>query len=367
MTGSVPSALKAALITPMKSPDAPTPSGDRTFGRLIRAALTASGHQVTLPPQFTTWCRRGADFEGVARAAPDAISAAVRALEADPPDVILTYHNYHKAPDLLGPALARQFGAAYAIIEASRSPKRAQGEWARGFEAADRALQAAAAWGAVTPRDLPELMAFCPHKVIETPPFIDAGAFSAPHKGSAGGTRVVSAAMMREGRKADSVRLLCKAFDLVRQEVPGATLEIAGGGPALSQLKAAHPHASFLGQLGRAELASLFASSDVFAWPALHEPFGFVFLEAQSAGLPVVGGDTPGVHAVVRDGETGFLAAHGDAKALAARIVQLMTDSALRQTMGMAARRFARANDLEKGAARLSALMAKAFLQVPAG
>ncbi len=39
------------------------------------------------------------------------------------PDAILTYHNYHKAPDLIGARpLAERFGCPYAIVEASRAP-----------------------------------------------------------------------------------------------------------------------------------------------------------------------------------------------------------------------------------------------------
>lgn len=55
------------------------------------------------------------------------------------------------------------------------------------------------------------------------------------------------------------------------------------------------------------ELAALYASSDIFAFPSKTETFGQVVLEAMASGLPVVGFDSPGVRDLVQDNVTGFL------------------------------------------------------------
>ena len=46
------------------------------------------------------------------------------------PDLWFCYHPYYKAPDLIGPALSRQFGLAYVTAEASYSARRNIGAWA---------------------------------------------------------------------------------------------------------------------------------------------------------------------------------------------------------------------------------------------
>lgn len=349
--------MRVALLTPMKPPDSPVPSGDRTFARLIAAALELAGHTVILPTAFTTWCRTPEAFDDVARAGLGEAQTVVARLARDgPPDAVLTYHNYHKAPDLVGPQIAAAFAIPYAIVEASRAPKRAAGPWAAGFAHADAALAAADALGAVTARDLPALAEFAPETTVRLPPFVDTAPFAAPAEGG-GGCHLVTAVMMRAGRKADSVRVLADAFAIVARERPEARLTIAGDGPERAALEPLFPSGTFAGRLEQPALAALFSRADVFVWPAIEEPFGFVFLEAQAAGLPVVGGASRGVVDVVRDGETGLLVTPDDPAAIAGAILTLLADSARRGAMAEAARAFAAENDLAAGARRLDALI----------
>lgn len=56
----------------------------------------------------------------------------------------------------------------------------------------------------------------------------------------------------------------------------------------------------------------MYASADLFVWPAEREAYGVAILEAQSTGLPVVAGDVGGVGDIVRHGETGLLVPQGD-------------------------------------------------------
>ena len=76
----------------------------------------------------------------------------------------------------------------------------------------------------------------------------------------------------------------------------------------------------FAGAVPHAELPAIYASADLYLWPAINEAYGMAFLEAQAAGLPVVAGRTGGVPAVVADGVTGVLTPIGDAAAFAAAI-----------------------------------------------
>ena len=69
-------------------------------------------------------------------------------------------------------------------------------------------------------------------------------------------------------------------------DLPG-TKVVIGDGPARAELQARFPKAVFLGQRLGAELASLYAASDVFVFPSRTDTFGLVLLEAFASGLPV--------------------------------------------------------------------------------
>jgi glycosyltransferase involved in cell wall biosynthesis len=95
------------------------------------------------------------------------------------------------------------------------------------------------------------------------------------------------------------------------------------------------------GPLSRARVAGCYAAADIFVLPATREPYGTVYGEAMSAGLPVIGWRAGNLMHLAQDGREGFLVAPGDVAALANRIVVLSTNPGLRGTMGAAARRTA--------------------------
>ncbi len=73
---------------------------------------------------------------------------------------------------------------------------------------------------------------------------------------------------------------------------------------------------------------------DVFLFPSKWEGFGLVALEANAAGIPVVGSDVPGIREAVEDGKTAFLCPREDESAFARAVCQLLNDPALRRQMG---------------------------------
>lgn len=82
---------------------------------------------------------------------------------------------------------------------------------------------------------------------------------------------------------------------------PG-TKVVVGDGPALTDLKAAHPDALFLGKLGGERLASAYAGADVFVFPSRTDTFGLVVIEALSCGTPVAAFPVPGPGDIVTGG-----------------------------------------------------------------
>lgn len=90
------------------------------------------------------------------------------------------------------------------------------------------------------------------------------------------------------------------------------------------------------GNVPHAELASLFAGADVFAFPSLAEGSALVTYEALASGLPCVVTHEAG--SVVRDGIEGFVVPVGDVQALKDRLLCLYQNCALRHQMAAAAR-----------------------------
>jgi glycosyltransferase involved in cell wall biosynthesis len=86
-------------------------------------------------------------------------------------------------------------------------------------------------------------------------------------------------------------------------------LVIVGDGPALKEIQqdVAELPVTFTGYLRREQLASAYASADIFAFPSTSETFGQVVLEAMACSLPVVGVFSEGVCDLVLNERTGLL------------------------------------------------------------
>ncbi len=95
----------------------------------------------------------------------------------------------------------------------------------------------------------------------------------------------------------------------VLQAIPGARLALVGDGPYRSELEQIFMGSPthFVGYLQGDDLASAFASSDVFLFPSRTETLGLVLLEAMAAGCPVVAANAGGIPDIVTDGINGFL------------------------------------------------------------
>ncbi len=129
---------------------------------------------------------------------------------------------------------------------------------------------------------------------------------------------------------------------------------IVGDGPVLNDLRRQLPRTIFAGRLDNGELASAYASSNVFLFPSDTETFGNVTLEAMASGLPAVCADATGSRTLVEHGETGFLIPPGDARAFTEAVRHLLQDEPKRRRMGAAARDCARTYDWSAVMARMA-------------
>jgi len=98
----------------------------------------------------------------------------------------------------------------------------------------------------------------------------------------------------------------------------GVRVKVVGGGADEQRLRALYgQHAEFLGRIGDAALADLYARARALVMPNVEE-FGITAVEAQASGRPVVAAAGGGALETVVDGETGVLVPPGDVEALAA-------------------------------------------------
>ena len=95
----------------------------------------------------------------------------------------------------------------------------------------------------------------------------------------------------------------------------------------------------FLGM--RQDVAQLLPAFDVFVLSSISEGYSLALVEAAAAALPIVATRVGGNADVVADGTTGVLVPAKDADALAAAVVRLDDDAALRERMGHAGRQWA--------------------------
>jgi glycosyltransferase involved in cell wall biosynthesis len=146
-----------------------------------------------------------------------------------------------------------------------------------------------------------------------------------------------------------------QAMALVRQQVPGAQLYLAGGfmpsyaayGQEVHRWVAendASSYVHFMGSLEHEALMAAYRSAQVFLLPSYLEASSVAVAEAMAAGLPSVVSDIGGTAHLVKHGVTGYRAPAGDVPALARHLVTLLRDEALCQRLGQQARAFAQEN-----------------------
>jgi glycosyltransferase involved in cell wall biosynthesis len=132
--------------------------------------------------------------------------------------------------------------------------------------------------------------------------------------------------------------VLANAYRRLREEGLSVQLFVVGQGPYSQALSETLPDAVFTGYLTGVELATAYASADVFAFPSTTDTFGNVIIEAQASGMPVVVSDSGGPKELVDDKTNGLVTKSHDVEDFTRAIRALIVDPILRERMGDCAR-----------------------------
>jgi glycosyltransferase involved in cell wall biosynthesis/O-antigen/teichoic acid export membrane protein len=145
------------------------------------------------------------------------------------------------------------------------------------------------------------------------------------------------------------------AFESIRRSLPASRLWLVGAGPMEAELARTLPvGAELLGRLSREELYERMARAQCLLVPSVREGWGLVVIEANSVGTPAVGYDIAGLRDSIRHGETGLLAAAGNADELAGQALSLVTDPQRYEDLRRAAVDWAERFSWDATAARLA-------------
>ena len=144
--------------------------------------------------------------------------------------------------------------------------------------------------------------------------------------------------------RAKGIHDLIRAFARIAPRFPQVKLVCAGGRPpaemiALVAQLGLQSRIVCPGWLGPERLGAALGRATVFALPSYAEGMPMALLEAMSWGLPVIATPVGGVPQVVTHEVNGLLVVAGDIDGIAAALMRLLGEPALRAALGAAARR----------------------------
>jgi phosphatidyl-myo-inositol alpha-mannosyltransferase len=171
---------------------------------------------------------------------------------------------------------------------------------------------------------------------VQIPNGVDVASFAAAPKLDGyprAGKSVLFLGRFDEPRK--GMNVLLAALPTLVEAFPDIEVLVVGRGDEEALREEAGPlaaHLVFLGQVDDATKASAMRSVDVYCAPNTGgESFGIVLVEAMAAGTAVVASDLDAFRRVLEDGAAGRLVPVDDAPALAAALVELLSDDVMRQ------------------------------------
>ena len=137
---------------------------------------------------------------------------------------------------------------------------------------------------------------------------------------------LISVGRMAPEKNLDQVLKTYEALTVTGQAFK---LVMVGDGPLKEQFQKRYPEIIFPGMLSQTNLATYYASSDLFIFPSQTETFGNVTLEALASGIPVLAFDCAAARDWVQTGVNGWLVAENNPEGFAAQAVAIFNSKDL--------------------------------------
>lgn len=157
------------------------------------------------------------------------------------------------------------------------------------------------------------------------------------------GPTIIFAGRFASEKKID---ILIESIKTVKESIPNVVLLLAGNGVIKDELVAqceslgVKENVRFLGRLNKEELFKVYMASDIMATASTSEVQSISMLESMARGLPMVGVNAPGLKEHIND-SNGRLAIPDNPTSLAEKIVEVLSDENLRESLSVGAISFA--------------------------
>ncbi|HNE23926.1 MAG TPA: glycosyltransferase, partial [Leptospiraceae bacterium] len=156
--------------------------------------------------------------------------------------------------------------------------------------------------------------------------------------------------------------VVLKAFALILEKIPDATLDIIGDGPALTSIKieakqiGVFDRCNFPGFVAHGSLHEIYPKYDLFLTASTMETQGLVVLEAMACGLPCVGVNAYALPELIQHERNGFVVEPFDHIHMAERALQLLGDPELYKKFSAQSLAIAGEHELNSCADRLESV-----------
>jgi glycosyltransferase involved in cell wall biosynthesis len=343
---------------------------------LVKSALIACGHDVSRIPV------RSLD-ERPARAADqsDTVDSAEAAWLVDyfrsaprPPDIWISSLVSRHAADPIGPSASAALGIPYVLVQPA-IPQAGAGPLDEGTERLRGTLAQADATIVFSSAQAEAFRLLLPEhgdRLVVLPPFIDVGpvgamvrrratfrtALSLQHRIRQDVPWLIAAGPMSTDAHLESLQAVARAAVLA------STLDwqliVVGAGPRRADVEGLFRAAPrrldrHVAVATPEDLTAILVSGDVFLWPFADEECSLTVLEAQAAGLAVVGPRSSAMLDVVADGRTGMLTKPDNFASFANAVTFLLRQRDFRRTFAQKAPQWVSANfDINVVAPQLS-------------
>jgi glycosyltransferase involved in cell wall biosynthesis len=157
-------------------------------------------------------------------------------------------------------------------------------------------------------------------------------------------------------KKYKSIDHFLRALPAVRTAVPGVKAVVVGEGDDRARLEGITASlglgdmVEFTGFVPEERKVELLQRMWFAVAPSSKEGWGLTVVEANACGTPVIASDVQGLRDAVKEGETGLLYPYGDVEGLTAKILLLLTDTALRARLTANAILWSKEFDWDKAA-----------------